>query len=237
MNNPIELLSVAMPAYNEAGVIEHVILEHVAVLRKLAPAVRGFEIVVVNDGSTDNTESILKSLAERVPELRWVSQPNQGIAGAITRANREARGSHIYATGSDGQWPAGNLATMLPHLLAGADLVIGLRTNRREVYSFSRRVVSLGFNLIPLLLVRVNVGDAGSVKLGRREPFQYDLLSRSPFFEAERIIRASREGLKIDFAPIYFVSRTQGKATGASWRNIRQSLRDVVRCAVRYGFA
>ena len=232
----IDFLSIAMPAYNEATAIGNVILDHAALLKELSATIPNWEIVVVNDGSTDQTEAVLESLRERVPQLRWVSQPNQGIFGAVTRAYQESRGSHIYNTGSDGQWPAENLRTMLPALLAGADLVIGVRLNRRQVYSRARRIVSYGFNLIPRVLFGVEVGDAGSLKLGRREPFQYDLISRSPFFEAERIVRAKRAGLNIDFVPIVFQTRNEGKATGASWRNVRNSLRDAARCVAAYGF-
>ena len=231
----MELLSVAMPAYNEAAVIGEVILEHAAVLNELSATIPNWEIVVVNDGSTDRTEAVLEATRSRVPQLRWISQANQGIFGAVTRAYREARGSHIYSTGSDGQWPAENFRTMLPALLGGADLVIGVRQNRREVYGTGRRIISHGFNLLPRVVFGVKVGDAGSVKLGRREAFQYELISRSPFFEAERIIRAQREGLKVGFVPIVFQTRTQGKATGASWRNVRGSLRDAARCVAVYG--
>ena len=62
-----------------------------------------------------------------------------------------------------------------------------------------------------------------------------DLVSKSPFFEAERIVRASREGYRVDFVPIRFAARTGGKATGGSWKNIRDSLRDLPRCLVVYG--
>lgn len=232
----VDFLSVVMPAYNEADSIGRVILDHAELLREMEPVIRRWEIVVVNDGSTDATQNILESLAPRVPELRWVSQANQGICGAVTRGYKEARGSYIYSTGSDGQWPVENLRVMFAKLAEGADLVIGVRTNRRSVYSPLRRFISGGFNLIPPLLFGVRAGDAGSAKLGRRDPFQYDLVSRSPFFEAERIIRAHRDGLKIDYAPILFTTRTEGQATGASWRNVRDSLRDMARCVVTYGF-
>lgn len=232
----VDFLSVVMPAYNEAESIETVILDHARLLREMESVILRWEIVVVNDGSTDATESVLKSLGQRVPELRWVSQANQGICGAVTRGYNQARGSHIYSTGSDGQWPVENLRTMFAKLAAGADLVIGIRTNRKAVYSPMRRFISVGFNLIPPLLFGVRVGDAGSVKLGKRDPFQYGLVSRSPFFEAERIIRAHRDGFKIEYVPILFTTRTEGRATGASWRNIRDSIRDVARCVATYGF-
>lgn len=229
-----DFLSVVMPAYNEEASIARVVEEHTALLRGIAGRVPRWEILVVNDGSTDNTAVVLKTLQGRIPELRVVSQPNQGIYGAVTRGYSEARGSHIYSTGSDGQWPAANLVRLLDALSAGADLVVGVRQNRRQVYSPARRIVSWCFNIIPWLLFGVRVHDAGSVKLGRREAFRFDLISRSPFFEAERIILAHHAGIRAAFVPIEFTTRAGGRETGASWKNIRNSLRDALRCFAAY---
>lgn len=225
-----DLISLVMPAYNEKANIEPVILEHVSMVTKMAAVIPRWEIVCVDDGSTDGTAESLRRLASRIPQLRVIRQENQGIFGAVTRGYREARGRYIYSTASDGQWPAENLETMFAALRAGADLVIGVRTNRREVYTPARRVISFFFNLLPRLLFGVAVEDAGSIKLGKREVFQVDLISRSPFFEAERIIRAWHAGLRLDFVPIRFLRRTAGKEKGASVKNIVGSVRDLLLC-------
>jgi glycosyltransferase involved in cell wall biosynthesis len=223
-------LSVVMPAYNEETAIERVILEHVAVLKRMGLALAAWEIVCVDDGSTDRTPEIMAEVQRAEPRVRVVRQPNQGIFGAFSRAYREARGSHIYSTGSDGQWPAENLLKMFASLQTGADLVIGVRMNRREVYTPARRLISKAFNVLPRVLLGVRVEDAGSVKLGVREVFQIDLISRSPFVEAERIVRAHRAGYKVDFVPIQFLTRLGGKEKGASWKNISTSAVDLLRC-------
>ncbi len=230
------LLSIVMPAWNEEAAIENVVREHADLLEIMGGSVPPWEIVVVDDGSTDQTAALLDSLQGSISRLRVIRQENQGIFGAFNRAYKEARGSYIYSTGSDGQWPAGNLIRMLEALNGGADLVIGVRINRRTVYSPVRRLISWAFNGIPRLLFGVPVHDAGSVKLGRAEAFRFDLISRSPFFEAERIIRAQRAGMKVAFVPIAFRGRRGGHASGASWANIRRSLSDVARCATVYSF-
>jgi glycosyltransferase involved in cell wall biosynthesis len=171
-----------------------------------------------------------------VPRLRVIRQENQGIFGAFDRVYREARGSHIFATGSDGQWPAGNLELLLPPALSGADLVIGVRSNKREVYTLRRRVITGAFNLLPRILFGARVADAGSNKLGVREVFEYPLISRSVFFEAERIILAHRKGCRVEFVPIPFLARSGGKARGASWKNLSSSVADLFRCLWKYGF-
>ncbi|HUD98089.1 MAG TPA: glycosyltransferase family 2 protein [Bryobacteraceae bacterium] len=233
---PVRMLSITMPVYNEQAVIEQVVMDHVEAAGRLGNAVPEWEIVCVDDGSEDRTPEILRELEKRVPQLRVVRQENQGIFGAITRGYREARGSHIFATGSDGQWPAANLELLLEPALAGADLVIGVRSNRREVYTPARRVISTAYNMLPRILFGVRVEDAGSNKLGVREVFEYPLISRSVFFEAERIIVAQRNGRRVEFVPIRFLARTEGKAMGASWKNLRNSMVDLLRCLGKYGF-
>src|SRR5580700_9634712 len=233
---PVRMLSVTMPVYNEQASIESVVLEHVEVLERLGSVVPEWEIVCVDDGSRDRTPEILRDLQKRVPQLRVIRQENQGIFGAVARGYLEARGSHIFATGSDGQWPAGNLELMLQPVLSGADLVVGVRSNKREVYTPARRLISRAFSLLPRILFGVRVEDAGSNKLGAREVFEYPLISRSVFFEAERIILAQRKGRRVEFVPIRFLSRTGGKAMGASWKNLRSSMADLVRCLWKYGF-
>ena len=229
-------LSVVMPAYNEEDAIETVVRDHFQLLEKLGDQVPRWEVVCVDDASRDRTPEILRVLSEREPRLRLVRhETNQGIFAAFTRCYQEARGTHIYATGSDGQWPPENLVLMLNRLSTGADLVVGVRGNRHEVYTAARRVISYCFNRLPPLLFGVAVEDAGSCKLGVRAIFLFDLISKSPFFEAERIIRASREGYRVDFVPIRFAARACGEATGGSWKNIRDSLRDLLRCLIVYG--
>ena len=232
----IRMLTVAMAAYNEEAAIERVVLDHVEVLNRVGTVVPEWEIVCVDDGSKDRTPEILRRLQARIPRLRVIRQENRGIFGAFTRAYQEAHGSHIFTTGSDGQWPAENLETMLPSLISGAAVVVGVRTNRRDVYTPARRVISALFNRLPHMLFGVRVEDAGSTKLGIRQVFDYELISISPFFEAERLILAHRQGLHVEFVPIRFLARSGGKAAGASFRNVYTSVRDLLRCLTAYGF-
>jgi glycosyltransferase involved in cell wall biosynthesis len=230
-------LSVIMPAYNEEASIEQVVLEHAEVLRGLGDTIADWEIVCLDDASTDSTGLILERLAAREPHLRVIrNATNGGIFAGFARLALAAKGTHIYMTASDGQWPATNLKRMLDHgLTAKADLVVGVRTTKSDVYTLKRRIVSAGFNLVSPLVFGVRTHDAGSVKFGLRELFIFPLVSRGPFTEAERIIRATRAGFKIAFVPIEFGSRHGGVETGARWANVAAGLRDCFAYARAYG--
>jgi glycosyltransferase involved in cell wall biosynthesis len=231
-----KLLSIVMPAFNEEASIRAVVEEHVHAARQLPPGI-SWEIVVVDDASLDKTPHILADMQKDVTQLVVERHAvNQGIYRSFFDGYHRSRGDFIYATGSDGQWPAENLLKMYAELSRGADLIVGVRTNRRDVYTPTRRAISYFFNTLSTVLFGVPVKDAGSIKLGARPIFTADLVSRSVFAEAERIVYAQRTGYKVVFVPIVFLPRSGGKATGASWRNIRTASLDLFRAWLRYTF-
>jgi glycosyltransferase involved in cell wall biosynthesis len=230
-------VSIIMPAYNEEASIERVVVEHVDVVRRLDDVVADWEVVCLDDASTDHTAEILERLAAREARLRVIrNSRNCGIFDAFSRLAYAAQGTHIYMTASDGQWPASNLEQLVRSSLSeGVDLVVGVRTSKRQVYSLKRRIVSAGFNLMPPLLFGVRTHDAGSIKFGLRELFTAPMISHGGFIEAERIIRAVRGGYKVAFVPIEFGSRQGGVETGARWANVASALRDCLACSRAYG--
>ena len=229
-------LSVVMPAHNEENSVADVILEHAKVIARLSRRFSGFEILVLDDGSSDHTLEILKGMTATVSELRVLrNEHNMGIAAAFDRLFHEARGSHIFMTASDGQWPAENLMGMLDVMTTmPVELVIGVRINRRAVYGYWRRVISTVYNVLPRIMFGVDTQDAGSIKIGRRDVFTAPVISRSPFADAERIILAQYRGCRVAHVPIEFRPRHSGHARGAKVVYLIGALQDCVRCFWRY---
>jgi len=115
---------------------------------------------------------------------------------------------------------------LLP-LASRFDVVIGSRMDK--YYGLARRLVSWGFNAIPRLLFGVETYDAGAVKLVRREIIERCVIvSRSPFSEAERLIRAARAGYRITEHPVATRPRSTGKAKGVRLGLVVRALLDVV---------
>ncbi|HEX2254616.1 MAG TPA: glycosyltransferase family 2 protein [Thermoanaerobaculia bacterium] len=117
-------VSVVVPAYNERGAVG-------PFLDELLPAAReaGWEVIVVDDGSTDGTAEVLAArAAEDGDVLRVVTHPlNRGYGAALKSGIRRARAASVATMDSDGQHSPGELARLLP-LAADHDLVIGQRT-------------------------------------------------------------------------------------------------------------
>ena len=230
------VLSVVLPVYNEEKSIQKVVFDHVRVLEQIQNQISGWEIVCLDDASTDNTPQILAAVSKGMANMRIVRHPqNQGIYKTYMDLFKEARGTHIYQTASDGQWPAENCARMLKALIQSqADLLIGVRENRREIYSPWRRLLSFVFNGIPKLFFHLDTKDANGIKLGRREIFRLNLISKSFFGEIERIVLARAMNCQVSYCPIDFLPRVEGKAKGANFLNIAATLNDFFRYVMIY---
>ena len=218
-------LSIVMPVHNEEAVLAEVLAE---AMETLARCGLSHELVLVDDASTDRSPAILAEFQARYPETVRVlrNASNAGIIATCDRLYAAARGRLVFVNSSDGQWKCAEVMPMLA-LSDRHDLVVGRRTHKR--YGPWRRIVSGMFNLLPRLLFGVDTHDAGSIKLFRREILDIPLTSRSPFREAERILRAQRLGYRIGSVDVEHLDRRGGQASGARWRLIVQSLADLSR--------
>jgi len=211
-----------VPAYNEEKAIGRVLEDHLVEIRKIEGRIKDWELLCINDASTDGTWEVLTRIAAANPKVRILRhETNQGIAASFERLYHESRGTHIYLTGGDDQWPVENLSILFGHMQStGSDLVIGVRQNRQKVYTLWRRILSYAFNIIPKMLYGIDTQDANGIKIGRRDIFVAPVKSRSFFGEVERIVIAHRQGKKITTVPILFKERPSGKAKGASWKYV-----------------
>lgn len=116
--DPAMWVSVIVPAYNAADYMAECLQSLLS-----QETTRGYEVIVVNDGSTDNTGEILKA-HESDPQLRIITQPNGGISRARNRAMSLARGQYFMFVDADDALTAGALERMLTEAeRTGADLV------------------------------------------------------------------------------------------------------------------
>jgi glycosyltransferase involved in cell wall biosynthesis len=122
-------LTIVIPVYNEAPAIESVVRDVVDLARDLAG--ERAEVVVVDDGSTDGTAAIVDALAEELPELQVVHQPNAGHGPALLTGFDRAAGRWIGHLDSDDQIPAKELAGLWAER-DDAALVLGVRVDRDD---------------------------------------------------------------------------------------------------------
>jgi len=160
-------LSVVFPVYNEE---ENVPL----LLREIAAAVDGrgwtYEIVAVDDGSTDRSLEVLRSLRQQYPTLRVLAlQKNSGQTAALDAAWRAAEGRLVVSLDADLQNDPADIPAMVQKLeQAKADMVIGVRVNRRDTWS--RKMQSRIGNGVRNWITGDQITDTGcSLKLVKKE--------------------------------------------------------------------
>lgn len=208
---PIEL-SVVAPVYNEAAGIERVVRHWVSVLARAE--LRGAEIVLANDGSTDATGELLARLQTEFPLLRVVTtQPNHGYGFALGQAIAASRGELVVTLDSDGQFDLADVTALLALYRAdGLDFVTGYRVKKRD--DALRVAADRGLNLLVRGLFGVALRDTNcAMKLIRGD------LARALRIEArgyptptEITLKLVTMGAKTAEAPVSHAERLAGRS-------------------------
>jgi glycosyltransferase involved in cell wall biosynthesis len=217
-----------VPAKNEAASLPQLVAEIVEALRPLVgpgadgPRLDGFEVVVVDDGSTDETPGVLRRLAGTYPELRPVRlRQNVGQSAATAAGFRASRGEWVATLDADLQNHPADLA-LLWRALPGHDAALGWRGTRRDVWS--KRVISRWANRVRNGVLGQSIRDTGcSVRIFPRE-----LALRMPLFHGcHRFFGPLllREGCRIVQLPVTHRERPHGRSHYNLWN---RSLRVVV---------
>lgn len=216
-------VSVCFPAYNEEATIEDVLLEAGELL---SGSGLDFEILVCDDASKDSTLNIARRVQQQFPMRVFVHERNMGIRATFEHLYANATKEFVFLNSTDRQWDTSVLFQMLP-MTAQFDVIIASRLDKN--YGPARGLVSWAFNAIPRVLFGTRTYDAGAVKLVKREIIQRcEIVSKSPFSEAERLIRAARAGYRIAEHPVVTRPRESGKAKGVNAGVVFRALVDVV---------
>lgn len=151
-------LSLVVPVYNEAGNILPLVASAGEALTALG---RPFEIILVNDGSTDSTAAEIAQAAARWPQCRELPMPrNGGQALALLAGLQAARGEFLLTMDGDGQNDPRDFPALLALVESGAcDLACGWRVDRHD--STLRRIMSRVANVVRGSLLRDHVHDSG----------------------------------------------------------------------------
>ena len=227
---PRPYLSLVLPAYNEEENLDEAVSKAVPHLRAVSAA---WEIVVVNDASTDRTAEVAGRLAaEYEGRVRPVHHRyNLGLGGAIRTGFAAARGEVVVYCDSD--LPFEMHAIHRAHDLmrdAGVDLVVGHRVGRAEDGPL-RRVYTRGYNLLVGGFLGLQVRDVNCpLKMLRREVIErIRLASVGSFIDAEILVRAQAAGFTIAELEVVYTPRVRGTSTLARPSVVAGILRDLAR--------
>jgi len=206
-------LSIFFPCYNEEGNVERVTRTAVEAAGRFAEA---FEVIIVNDGSRDQTGEIADRLATEIPEVRAVhNRPNLGYGGAVARGLSEARMEWVFFTDGDGQFDINELPRLI-ELLNRCDVAVGYRMQRAD--RFIRKVNAFCWGTLVRALFGIKVRDIDcAFKLLPRSFLQsITLESRGALISTELLAKAQYRGLKIAEVGVGHYPRQAGTQTGAN---------------------
>lgn len=218
-------LSIIIPAYNEARRLPRCLERVIAYLDQRG---RTYEVLVVDDGSHDQTAQAVESVAHRCPHLRLIRLTgNMGKGAAVRRGMQAARGTYQLFADADGATPIEELARLESALLAGADLAIGSRALASQDPAFTvrarwhRSLLGTVFNNI---VQRLGLRDITDTQCGFklfRGSIAQDLFSVACVdgyaFDLELLYVARQRGYRLAEVPINWVDQPGSKVR--PWRD------------------
>ena len=223
-SHPVTSLSVFFPCYNEK--------DSISVLTEKAISVAGeicddYEVILVDDGSSDGTAELADQLAEKYPAVRVIHHPvNKGYGAALQSGFRAATKAYVFYTDGDGQFDLAELHNLLP-LVAQHDIVSGYRLNRQD--GLLRKINAFCWTKLVGFLFDLKLRDIDcAFKLYKRELFDtIEMHSTGALIDTEILARAVRKGYTIAQIGVHHYPRRAGQSSGANVKVILRAFKEL----------
>jgi len=224
MVNKLSELSIFFPFWNEEKNIEKVVKKAIPIAQKISDK---WEIIMVDDGSSDNTLSIAKKLAKENPNLVVVSHDkNRGYGGALKSGFEKARYEYVIFNDGDGQFDFSEITRFIEKINK-ADIVIGFRKKRLD--NPFRHILMNLLKIWDLIFFGFNFKDIDcGFKLFRKDalfkimPFK----SEGAMITTEILAKAKKNKLKVEQVEVSHYPRIFGAQSGGNLRVITRAVRE-----------
>ena len=222
-----------LPAHNEEEAIATTVHE---VIETLSAWMLDFEIIVVDDGSQDDTGTILDTISTIHPYVKVIHHPvNQGYGAALVSGFEAASKDLTFFMDSDGQFDIHDLGRFLP-LMEEYDAVLGYRIDRQDTWM--RKVNAWGWKKLVGLVFDVHVRDVDcAFKLYPSSFFrEYQLETRGAMINTEILYKFIRAGNTYTQVGVRHLPRHGGRATGAKLSVIVRAFRELFVYAFKWHY-
>ncbi|MBT6226089.1 MAG: glycosyltransferase family 2 protein [Candidatus Scalindua sp.] len=223
----INSISIILPALNEEGNIEAAVNDIQSYFNSREEK---YEIIVINDGSTDSTGEIAERLAKKNGSVRAIHHSiNKGYGSALKEGFKSSKYKYVFFTDSDRQFDIKGLDILLPLIKTDAvEIIIGYRLKRKD--PFLRRFLSWGYNSLVGCLFDLNVKDIDcAFKVFRKDIFSnIKIESKNFFVNTEILAKARHFGFNVLEVGVPHFPRTAGKTT-VSFKHIPMTLIELYR--------
>jgi glycosyltransferase involved in cell wall biosynthesis len=217
-------ITVFLPAFNDEQSIAELITNALDTLSSLSD---DFEVLVVNDGSSDSTREVLEELASRFSTLNVIHhERNRGYGAALRSGFTHASKELIFYTDGDGQYDVRELAVLYPLMTASVSVVNGYKIKRSD--SRFRVVVGAAYNWLARVLFKLPIRDVDcDFRLMRRQAVQQlDLVSSSGVICVELVRKLASAGCRFAEAPVHHYSRKHGRSQFFTFRRVGKTAVD-----------
>ncbi|HCO95195.1 MAG TPA: glycosyltransferase family 2 protein [Phycisphaerales bacterium] len=217
-------ISVFFPCYNEQENVGRTVEKALVVMEKLNA---DFEVIIVDDGSTDGTGQIADEIAAGNSRVKVVHhKSNLGYGAALQSGFKAATKELVFYTDGDGQFDINEMPALLP-LMEQYDIASCYRLNRRD--SAIRKINGWCWTKLVCLLFGLKIHDIDcAFKLYKREIFDnIELSSTGALIDTEILARAAREGYSITQKGVHHYPRTAGLPSGANPRVILRAFKEL----------
>lgn len=220
-------LSIVIPCYNEEENLEGLFL---GLTKELNSRKVNYELILVDNGSKDNTQQIIRRLMRGNPRIKLlIVKRNQGYGWGVTRGLERAEGRYVGFLDGDNQVsPAAIFSVFDKIRKEGLDLCKARRIERED--GLKRRLLSLGYDIALSLAFLRQIRDTNAKpKLMTRECYRsLGITSKDWFIDSEIMIKAIRKGYKAGEFRAHFAKRRHGKSN-VSFGTIGEFLKNVIK--------
>jgi glycosyltransferase involved in cell wall biosynthesis len=223
-------ISVFFPCFNEQENIPKLVGNALEVLPSIT---ENYQIILVNDGSTDQTKLIAQKYVDQNEHVELVShETNRGYGAALRTGFLSAKKELVFYTDGDNQFDIKELPRLI-ELKDKYDIVSGYRLQRQD--SFTRKLNAAIYNFTLFVLFGLRVKDVDcAFKLYKRELFdKIKIISNGALVDAEILIKAKRLGYKIGQCGVSHYPRAAGKQTGANIKVILRAFKEIIKLRLK----
>ena len=206
------------PAYNDGGTIPSMVLTALIALRQVTA---DYEIIVVNDGSTDYTAAVLNEMAGRYPELQVIHHArNRGYGGALRSGFSAASKEWIFYTDGDAQYDPGELTLLVAALDDAVDVVNGYKITRHD--PIGRRIIGRLYHHFVKLAFGFKLRDVDcDFRLMRRSAIDcIELESETGTICLELVKKLQDAGSTFVEVPVHHYHRQYGVSQFFNWKRL-----------------
>jgi dolichol-phosphate mannosyltransferase len=234
MSEAVRSLSVVIPAYNEA---ENILGTLTNVTAAVAPLPLDVEILVVDDGSKDETSRLVRANADRFPGVTLlVNERNMGFGWTYRRGVEAATRDYIVMVHGDNAWAAETLHDFLGHT-GDADIIIGYTRDMWRSRTWTRAAISKAFTLLVNLITGRRLKYYNGLQIHKAPVLKSLRVQSTGYgFQAEVLVKALRLTETYVEVPLDLIEREKGESKAFRLKNVADTLRTLkLLCGLEWG--